>query len=590
MERVGNLVEAFSPQEKEVLSRYVTNVDKPIFALINLPESVKGALFSRYSRSTKSLRRLLLDEFIQDTSSGFTEIVGHSVSSGDMLGKAIQKAEDFYMRILDGYGDDSVGELGGAHIACEDVSNIAAKALEDPRIGASPLEKSTRYVFFDQKDANGDYLFYREPTIMESPFEAEYLEVSNLLFDTYSKAIPIMTEHVKGFFPLETFEFRDPFSGQQLKYSGLKDEKLVKRAEAAYKSAVRAKAADVVRYLLPASTKTNVGIFGNGRFFQNLLGKFYSDPLREMQNLAKTIHGELDYVIRPFVKRAKHDEYIARTHLDMQQLARQLLAEESIHDYSAVTLLDYDAQAEDKVIGLMLYPYAKQSWTQLVTLVKAMPREKKELVLHTYLGSRRHRRDKPFRALEQTYYDFDVLADFGAYRDLQRHRVLTQMRQDLTVLHGYETPDEILETGLKKEYDYAMRSAAETYQKIHTRFPKEAQYVVPFAYRVRWMIKMNLREAFHFIELRSGIQGHPSYRRISQLLYHEIARVHPTFAQYMKFVDMAPSQTAFHLTQKPISHLYALGRFSAEMKKEEKKEKREEVSQLEKQKTVEDPK
>jgi thymidylate synthase ThyX len=168
------------------------------------------------------------------------------------------------------------------------------------------------------------------------------------------------------------------------------------------------------------------------------------------------------------------------------------------------------------------------------------------------------------------------LADFGAYRDLQRHRILTQMRQDLTILHGYETPEEILDIGLKKEYDHAMKASAELYQKIYARFPKEAQYVVPFAYRVRWMMKMNLREAYHFIELRSGIQGHPSYRRIAQLLYHEVARVHPTLAQNMKFVDMTPSQTSFHLSQKPISNLYALARFQAEMKKEEKKEAREE--------------
>lgn len=565
----------FTSQEKEVLSRFVTNTDKPIFALINLPESVKGSLFSRYSRSTKSLRRLLLDEFIQEKESGFNDIVGTNMQTGDTMAKATQKAEDFYTRILDGYGDDSVGELGGAHIACEDVSNIAAKALEDPRIGASPLEKSTRYVYFDQKDANGEYRYYREPTIMGSEFEKEYIEVNNLLFDTYSQFIPIITDYVKSFFSLESFEFPDPITRQPVKYTQLTDEKLIKRAEIAYKSAVRAKSADVVRYLLPASTKTNVGIFGNGRFYQNMLVKFYSDPLKEMQDLGASMHNELNYVIKPFVKRAKADDYVSRVPLDMQQLSNQLLSDVPSQSTTTVNLMGYDPDAENNVIALMLYPYSNLSLAQLHHHTRTLSPEQKKQVIQTYMGTRRHRRDKPSRALEQTFYDFDILADFGAYRDLQRHRVLTQMRQDLTPIHGYETPEEILDIGLKKEYDYAMRAAAELYHKIHARFPKEAQYVIPNAYRVRWYMKMNLREAFHFIELRSGIQGHPSYRRIAQLLHQEIARVHPAFGNHMKFVDHTPSQTSTHITQKPISGLYALSRFQSEMKKEEKKEARE---------------
>ncbi len=288
------------------------------------------------------------------------------------------------------------------------------------------------------------------------------------------------------------------------------------------------------------------------------------------------MHGELNYSIRPFVKRAKADEFISRTHGDMQQLSNQLLSFHSAQNHTNVTLVNHDPNAENKVLALMLYPYSQLSLSQLQNYTKELSTEQKGKIIQTYMGARKHRRDKPFRALEQTYYDFDILADFGAYRDLQRHRVLTQMRQDLTILHGYETPEEILDVGLKKEYDYAMKASAELYQKIHSRFPKEAQYVIPFAYRVRWMMKMNLREAYHFIELRSGVQGHPSYRRISQLLYHEIARVHPTLAQHMKFVDLTPSQTAFHLTQKPVSGMYALSRFQAEMKKEEKKEAREE--------------
>lgn len=566
-------MEEFSSQEREILSRFVTNVDKPIFALFNLPESVKGALFSRYSRSNKSLRRLLLDEFILNQDTGLSGISNTPTSNNAPSEVATQKADEFYQRVLDGYGDDSVGELGGAHIACEQVSNIAAKVLEDPRLGGSPLEKSTRYVFFDQKDSNGDYLFYREPTIMGSAFEKEYIEVNNLLFDTYTQFIPLITEHVKDFFPIESFEFKDPNTGTVTKFSDLKDEKLAKRAETAFKTAVRSKACDVVRYILPACTKTNVGIYGNGRFFQNLLNKMYSDPLQEIQSLAKDMHHELDSVIRPFVKRAKADEYISKTHAGMFTLAKHMFPEHPRMDSNSVTLVDYDPEAEEKILAYMLYPYAHHSLSELRVKITRLSPEEKEKIIHSYLAGRRNRRDKPFRGLEQSYYEFDTLADFGAYRDLQRHRVLTQMRQDLTVLHGYETPEEILEAGLKREYDYAMRSAAELYQKIYARFPREAQYVIPFAYRVRWTMKMNLREAFHLIELRSGIQGHPSYRRIAQLLFQEINHVHPSFTKHMKFVDLSPSQTSVHLTQKPISSLYALSRFQSEMKSEEKREK-----------------
>jgi thymidylate synthase ThyX len=265
----------------ELIAPFVTNLDCPIFALRNLPEVVKGALFSRYSRSDKNLRRLLLDEFIRAPESGFEQIVGGAGSHETDQRVAIQRAEAFYERVLIGYGDDSVAELGGAHIACEGVSNIAAKALEDSRIGIDPLEKSTRYVPFNRK-IDGRYRYYREPAVMESAHARLYETTLDRLFDTYSELIEPLLGWIQS---------RTP-----------RDEATSPRA---YASATRAKAFDLLRGLLPMATLTNVGLFGNGRAFEYLLTKLAASPHAEVRLLGQSMQQELDQVIPAFVKRSK---------------------------------------------------------------------------------------------------------------------------------------------------------------------------------------------------------------------------------------------------------------------------------------------
>ena len=182
--------EEFTESQLKILTRYVTNSSSHIFVLRNLPEVIKGALFSRYSRSNLGLRTLLLKEFITNNDeASFESIVGKSTANDEERQAheqmdAIKKAQAFYDRILDGYGDDSIGELGGAHLAIENVSMIAAKVLEDSRIGGSPLEKSTRYIYFDQK-VKGEYLFYREPILMTSAYRDKYIETCNMLFEYF---------------------------------------------------------------------------------------------------------------------------------------------------------------------------------------------------------------------------------------------------------------------------------------------------------------------------------------------------------------------------------------------------------------------
>ena len=299
----------FTAEEEARLTPYFTNLDRPTFGL-KLPQEVAGALFSRYSRSTKSLRRTFLDEFLGDPALGLSDLLpGQAEPAADNA--ALKKARAFYERVLVGYGDDSVAQLGGAHLACENISNVAAKLLEDARIGIAPLEKSTRYVRFDQKDTAGNYLFYREPKIMASRHRDAYLEVMNLLFDTYSRQMEPMLTSIAKALPIEQLEVRDPTTGKALAYADAqKDDRLRRWAETAYRATVRAHACDVLRSYLPAATLTNVGMFGFGQAFEYLISKFYSHELSEAQELGRAMHGELNQLIPSFVKRAQLNEYL----------------------------------------------------------------------------------------------------------------------------------------------------------------------------------------------------------------------------------------------------------------------------------------
>ncbi len=547
--------EKFTATEEKSLAPFFTNLTEPVFGL-KLPQEVAGALFSRYSRSTKSLRHTFLDEFLGDPELALKELLGGPAPAGDPSA-ALKKARAFYDRVLVGYGDDSVAQLGGAHLACEGISNVAVKLLEDARIGIAPLEKSTRYVRFDQKDESGGYLFHREPGIMASAHAAAYLEVMNLLFETYSRQIDPMVEFVKRSLPIEAIEVRHPETGEPLGYrEAEKDEKLKKWAESAYRSTVRAQACDLLRGYLPAATLTNVGFFGVGQAFEYLLTKLYSHELSEAKNLAGAIHRELNQLIPSFVKRAKRSEYLAEGYRAGRSLAGRLVSEAPAASPDTVTLVDYDQDAEEKIIAAILYPHTRHSLAQIRKLAADMDPGERRRLLAERLERRRHRRDKPGRAFEQVYYTFDILGNLGLYRDLHRHRILTQERQEFTTAHGYDMPPEIEEAGFKAGYDRSMEKAAELYEKIHRDLPLEAQYVVPFAYKIRWYMKMNLREAVFIGELRTMPQGHPDYRFVVQEMWRKIREVHPALAECAKFIDWKG---------------YRLGRLQSEMRTEYKK-------------------
>ncbi len=509
----------FGDEERRVLAPFVTDLDAPVFGLRNLPEVIKGALFSRYSRSEKSLRRILLDEFIQAPEADFAAIAGDGGDEAQLL--AVQRAEKFYERVLIGYGDDSVAELGGAHLACEDISNIAAKALEDRRIGISPLEKSTRYVPFDRKQ-NGRYRYLREPAIMASSFAAAYEQTLDALFDTYSRLMQPTIEYVRAATPQQ--------EGTSAR---------------AYHSATRAKALDLLRGLLPMATLTNVGLFGNGRAFEYLLTRLYASPLGELQDLAGQMQQPLDALIPSFVKRAKNERgqayqnYLRDTAARVAALAAAHPLEPAATRTEAVQLVDYDRQAEQKVLAAILYSQGHLALAEARALAEQLPATERAELLRAYVGERANRFHRPGRALEEAQYSFDLLADIGAYRDLQRHRILSQERQHFSSRHGYVTPAELEDAGLAGDYRRALEQAGELAARIAEEMPEEAGYAVPMAYRVRWRVTLNLRELYHLAELRSTPQGHPGYRRIAQAMYEQVRAVQPLLAEGMRFVDMS---------------------------------------------------
>jgi thymidylate synthase ThyX len=532
--------EELSDSQLKILERYVTNNHSHVFALRNLPEVIKGALFSRYSRSTLGLRSLLLKEFVDNSEeSAFRSIAGDSSSEPNAQQNAIKKAQNFYDRILDGYGDDSIGELGGAHMAFENISMLAAKALEDCRIGGSPLEKSTRYVYFDQK-VKGEYQFYREPVLMTSAYRDLYLDTCNMLFETYSRLVQDLTAKFSEKYPKEPDV-----------------------SNVAYATSLRAKVLDCLRGLLPAGTLTNMGIFGNGRFYDSMIHKMHCHNLSEMQDLGKKSYEELAKIIPSFVRRAQPEhrthqgyaEFCETMQAELQMIAMQHADIASRTMEPGIRLISYDPNAVYKVAAALLFPFVHQGLGDLQDYCKQLPEEEIYRILDAAATPRENRRHKSPRALEQADFTFEIVADFGVYRDLQRHRLLSQERQLLTCDYGFYLPPEIAGTPMEAEYVAAMEKAKMAFDTIACSLPEEAQYVVPMAYNIRWYFHVNLRALQWLCELRSAPAGHPTYRFVAQVMAKQVIEAFPAFERFFKFVDYGG---------------YELGRLGQEQRKAEK--------------------
>lgn len=517
---VGYHQESFTAAETLVLNRFFTNVDQPVFALINLPEVVKGALFARYSRSPKSVRRLFLDEFVADPESGI-ENLATSLRSNDALIDH-RRAENLYRRVFFEYGDDSVAQLGGVHLACEQASNLLTKVLEWGRL-ASYLEQSTRYIAYDVP--LGDrYRYFLPPEIEASSLVGDYRNFLEATFDTYRSMVATMTTY-----------FQERFPRQESDSLGV------------WNATIRAKACDTVRGLLPASTLSNVGIYASGQAYEMALMRMAAHPLAEVRGYGSMMLTELRKVIPSFLTRVDlpdrggaWSDYLLDTRTSLEELSPLSEAGSVTEADLTVELTDFDPEAETKLVAAALYAGSELSDAELTARARAMGDIERGGVLAALIGDRGNRRYKPGRALERTGYRFDVTCDFGAFRDLQRHRLMTIEWQRLGTRLGFQMPAELSEAGVEGEFRKVMETAGELYERTRTELgPDVAQYVVPFAFNIRFVMEMNARQAFHLIELRTQPAGHPTYRRVGLAMHRLIDEVagHHAIAGGMKFVD-----------------------------------------------------
>ena len=508
----------FSVKEEKILKKHFSNVDKKVFCLDTPEQADRGALMSRYSRTTHSMRRVFLNEFINTKKRG----------------------EVFYKKVLGQYGDDSIAELGFAHIAIEGISNIAVKTIEDRRVGLSYLEKSSRYVPWNKK-INSKFAFYRDPRILKSRYADDYLDACNDSFETYSRLIDPITHYIREVYPIERQYFANNSKKQVL--FGKLDSEGADAAQRAYLRTIKAKMYDTLRVLLPASTLTNVGVAGNGRAFEYLLTILFSSRLEEEREIAVEIKRELNKSIGAFIQRSD-DSFgrdLQKYHKNIKIISKKSNPKSDKQMGQMIKLVKYVNESiamNDLITGIMYQGANGTSYDSILKHVKKLSLVTKKKIINQHIALRKNRRYRPPRAFELVEYTFDIQSDYGVFRDLHRHRALTLQRQNLTCDHDYFTPQEVIGAGLKSEFVECMNNTRHVYNKMKKSMPIQAQYVVNFAYNYHYMIKMNLREACHMIELRSTPQGHPEYRRVAQQMFRQIISKHPILGKIIKFVNL----------------------------------------------------
>jgi thymidylate synthase ThyX len=508
---VEHPVETFTPAERERLLAHVTNLDRPVFALVNLPETVKGALFARYSRYPGTLRRLFLDEFADSLPQ---DAAGYDDDEG-------ARAADFYERIFLGYGDDSIAQLGGAHVACEWVSNVLTKVLQRPRLGAY-LEQSTRYIAYDRPiEGTSRYRYHRDAELGE-----DYERAMDEIFDVYSAAIPRVTAWAAQRHPLAAGE-----------------------SPRAHARAIKAKALDLLRGLLPAASLSHMGIFASGQTYEQLILHLLAHPLPEARHYGSMILEAVQGVMPSFVSRVQRPDrggewiaYLARREQAAERWAARLGLDRAPGDDGvggpAVRLTHHDGDEDLLLAALLFEATGVDEQTTRAALAGLGAGGRAEL-LTDLTGERANRRHRPGRGLESLRYRFEIVSDYGAFRDLQRHRMLTCQWQTLTPDLGAEVPEEVDAAGVGEDFRRALDVSRHAYERLreggHDR--RAAMYALCLGYRLRYVLDLNAREAMQLIELRSGREGHPAYRAIAHAMHERIAAIHPAVAAAMTHVD-----------------------------------------------------
>jgi thymidylate synthase ThyX len=497
-----------SPAERARLAPHVTDLDAPVFALVNLPETVKGALFARYSRYPGTLRRLFLEEFADSL----------PASGASWDGAEGRRAAELYERIFVGYGDDSVAQLGGVHVACEWVSNVLTKVLQRPRLGAY-LEQSTRYIAYDAPMPGGGYRYYRDDAL-----GPQYEAAMDALFGAYAEALPRVRAWVDETYPRT--------AGEPPK---------------ARARAIGAKALDLLRGLLPAASLSHMGIYATGQTYEQLVLHLFAHPLPEARAYGQLILDAIQAVTPSFVARVERPDrggewvrYLERRRDATGQWVRHLgldRREAAAEDGPSVRLLHVDGD-EDQLLAALLFEGAAASEEATLAAVGRLGGEERAQLLGDLVGERGNRRHRPGRGFEALRYRFEIVSDYGAFRDLQRHRLLTVQWQALTPDLGAGVPEEVVAAGCGDLYARALERSRAEYERLAAAgLHDAAPYALCLGYRIRYVLDLNAREAMHLIELRSGREGHPSYRAVAHEMHAQIAERHPAVAAAMSHVD-----------------------------------------------------
>jgi len=497
-----------TPDERARLAPHFTDLDGPVFALVNLPETVKGALFARYSRYPGTLRRLFLEEFA-DSLPAMREAWD---------GDEGRRASELYERIFVGYGDDSVAQLGGAHVACEWTSNVLTKVLQRPRL-ASYLEQSTRYIAYDAAMPGGGYRYYRDGAL-----GPQYEAAMDALFDAYAQALPRVRAWVDETFPRTDGE-----------------------RPAARKRAVNAKALDLLRGLLPAASLSHMGIYASGQAYEQLILHLFAHPLPEARAYGQMILDAIKATMPSFVSRVERPDrggewvrYLERRRDATERWVQRLgldRREPPPEDRPSVRLLHVDGD-EETLLAALLFEGAATGEEDTLAAVGRLDTDERARMLGDLVGERSNRRHRPGRGFEALRYRFEVVSDYGAFRDLQRHRMLTVQWQALTPDLGAAVPEEVSAAGCGDLYARALERSREEYERLAgAGLVDAAPYALCLGYRIRYVLDLNAREAMHLIELRSGREGHPTYRAVAHEMHAQIAEHHPAVAAAMSHVD-----------------------------------------------------
>ncbi|MGI9020952.1 MAG: FAD-dependent thymidylate synthase [Solirubrobacterales bacterium] len=498
-------VESFTEAERTALAPHFTDLDGPVFALVNLPETVKGALFARYSRYSGSLRRLYLEEFADEVPEGgrpFDGVEG-------------ERAAGLYERVFMGYGDDSIAQVGGAHLACEWVSNVLTKILQRGRLAAY-LEQSTRYIPYDQPMPGGGYRYYADDELGE-PYRAAIDE----LFRIYSSGL----------------ERTEAWAAERWPRG---DE-----PEGAWRRSIRAKSLDLLRGLLPAATLSHVGMFASGQAYEGLLLRLMSSPLPEARAYGGLILEQLKQVIPSFVARVERPdrggEWIAflerRRDAAERAVARLGLDRREEGGAPTVELVQHEGSEADLIVASLFEP-SGASEASIRRRIEALDPIEREELIGELIGERANRRYRPGRGWEALRYRFEIVSDYGGFRDLQRHRMLTCQWQRLGPELGAGAPEELRDAGVAGEYRRGLEISRREFERLEGEgLAEAAPYALCLGYRIRYVLDLNAREAMHLIELRSGREGHPTYRAVAQAMHERIADVHPAVAAAMSYVD-----------------------------------------------------